>query len=87
MKWEELARNTPDVASFWSLVFAVGGVVVAWVGKMLGKGLIKIYFVVRRPTNGHREGIVKIQIGADSSDKIPASQPEIAAIKESDLKK
>jgi hypothetical protein len=78
MPWQDLVQNHPDIATFWSLVFAAGGAAIT----LVTKGLLKLSATLRRPTpDGHHEAIVRVQIGRDSSDEIK-SQPELPAVQD-----
>lgn len=66
--WQELIANRPDVATFWGFIFAASGVVFT----LATRGLLQVIVVVRKKKDGHREGVVRLKIGIDSSEEIPS---------------
>lgn len=68
MTWQELIANRPDIATFWGFIFAASGAVFT----LAARGLLQVVVVVRKKKDGHREGVVRVKIGLDSSDEIPS---------------
>lgn len=79
MGWREWLALHPDSAALWSALCATTLTVFA----AAARGNLRITIVLsRRAPSGERQGVVRVQVGPDSSDQIPISGEQRAIIEE-----
>lgn len=70
MTWGELLDTRPDLATAWTALIAVLSVIFS----LVARNLLRIVIVIRKP------GPIRLEIGTDSGENNPKSQPELSAI-------
>lgn len=80
MTFGELLNSRPDIVA----IAAAIGTLCTTLITLAARGYLHIIVVIRKPVQGHREGVVRVEIGQQSSDRIPSGEQR--SITDDDLK-
>ena len=76
----ELINSRPDIVA----IAAAIGTLCTTLVTLAARGYLHVIVVIRKPVQGHREGIVRVEIGQESSERIPTGEQRV--ITDDDLK-